>query len=1047
MRKTSATCRALGALLSLVLTYETMAPAGVAYAVGSLRDEAATEATEATEEAVGNGQQDVLLSDADDVNNTDSIDATDVDDASDTSNTSVVSDASSDVDDADTTATGEAESADDVEPDPAEEARNVARLPSVAPAKVMAAPAAATSVTVVVHGRFLDKSGEWIESTYERTIAANGTWSVTEATFNSTVAKVVKSINASGTKYTYTGWSEDGDAVAFPRRFTNAEAADLAASSDDGKAHYHLTATYDVAEPVSVVVIFQGIRKANGTVTSSTQTQLLSSGTSWSWTSKKLDNLVPSKQFDYLGVRNTYAGQWADEDGNPVSSFSISYADALAMAQSSSDGTATFVYHPVYEEDVIAGLDYRYVDNISTGSGSWSNRSPEDYRSSFETMTHTFSNPEDSSPTLTPHYRFLHWQDIEHGKTYQAGESVTYRFVSNAGDQEYDIYAIWQPSVTLVYHDETGSVIGSSESFDEGVDVYGKVAPDADGNAFEGWYSQDGTRIPEGTTYAPPAATHEADTATELHVFARHYPAVRVSTQGGTYVYDGREHFATVSAEVVATEEDAYGDYEVIATTDASARHVTGPDGTIAGADTVSLTVLRDGEDVTDKVRIDWSGCVGTVVITPSPLLVTTDGASKEYDGTAITAGGNVHGFVDGEEVPWRVTGSQLDVGTSTNSYSIDWDDAAGSARRGDYELREALGLLSVTPRLVVVRAEDVIKTEGDPDPSVSVSVTGLVGSDAVSYDITREPGEDVGTYSINISGDERQGNYTVVFVGATMTITEPALAHADEPTDEPEPEVVPEGKMDVPGDGDGQDTPIDTPEDGLSSEVAPTPADGGGTAANAAPAAAVPQPPVAPVTASAPDAVTPPDADATRTSATSTPTRDAAVSPVSIDEEDVPLAAGIGGDVTALATVGSWALANLVSMLLTVGVALGMLVLFLRREDKDKDEEDEEDVAPDVKDENDDEENGKRRRKSKLLGTVPAVVSIVAFVLTEDMTLPMALFDRWTLLMVVFLLANVLLAVATRNRKRDDDEDEENRQDVSDSRRPVSSRATGRAA
>ena len=110
------------------------------------------------------------------------------------------------------------------------------------------------------------------------------------------------------------------------------------------------------------------------------------------------------------------------------------------------------------------------------------------------------------------------------------------------------------------------------------------------------------------------------------------------------------------------------------------------------------------------------------------------------------------------------------------------------------------------------------------------------------------------------------------------------------------------------------------------------------------------------------------------------------------------------------------WALINLICVAVTTLFGLGMLVSFLKKRDNDEDEE--------IKTEESEEE--KKRMKSKLLGLLPAVGSIVLFLLTEDMHNRMRLFDKWTIWMIALALVNVALAYLTRNRE--EDESDENR-------------------
>ena len=119
------------------------------------------------------------------------------------------------------------------------------------------------------------------------------------------------------------------------------------------------------------------------------------------------------------------------------------------------------------------------------------------------------------------------------------------------------------------------------------------------------------------------------------------------------------------------------------------------------------------------------------------------------------------------------------------------------------------------------------------------------------------------------------------------------------------------------------------------------------------------------------------------------------------IAEEEVPLAEAPGK---------AWALVNLISAILTAVIALLMAVSFLRKRNDNNDNSDEDD----------------RRHASKLFGLIPAAASVILFILTENMSNPMALTDRWTPMMVVILLIGAVTALVTR-KGSDDDNREEN--------------------
>jgi len=77
-----------------------------------------------------------------------------------------------------------------------------------------------------------------------------------------------------------------------------------------------------------------------------------------------------------------------------------------------------------------------------------------------------------------------------------------------------------------------------------------------------------------------------------------------------------------------------------------------------------------------------------------------------------------------------------------------------------------------IDPRPATVTADNKTKEYGQADPALTVTVTGLVGSDTVTNAISRAPGEAYGDYAITPTGDARQGNYAVTYEPGTLTIT-----------------------------------------------------------------------------------------------------------------------------------------------------------------------------------------------------------------------------------------------------------------------------------
>ncbi len=167
---------------------------------------------------------------------------------------------------------------------------------------------------------------------------------------------------------------------------------------------------------------------------------------------------------------------------------------------------------------------------------------------------------------------------------------------------------------------------------------------------------------------------------------------VVVTTTGGTFTYDGNAHGATVAVSQLPEGYTVDG----TPSSDATATDANG-DGVKA---TVDHLVIRnaEGEDVTSKLNIKKVD--GTIKVLPVELTVTTDSATKVYDGTALTAGATVTGLVGDEEATLEATGKQTQVGSSSNGYKLTFDK---TAKDKNYKVvSENLGTLTVTKQSIV---------------------------------------------------------------------------------------------------------------------------------------------------------------------------------------------------------------------------------------------------------------------------------------------------------------------------------------------------------
>ena len=174
---------------------------------------------------------------------------------------------------------------------------------------------------------------------------------------------------------------------------------------------------------------------------------------------------------------------------------------------------------------------------------------------------------------------------------------------------------------------------------------------------------------------------------------------------------------------------------------------------------------------------------------------------------------------------------------------------------------------------------------------------------------------------------------------------------------------------------------------------------------------------------------------------ATATSDDDDPTDPSTPGSTETPILEKIDDIDPPLVNDSAWALINLLA---AIGTAITSLILVIKAFGKKKEEEDDEEEVdengePIVKEktegeeEEEDEEDEttiKRHRLLKVLSILPALAAIITFILTEDMRAPMVLVDKWTILMVIYLVVDLLLGLLSKKKKEepedDDDDDQE---------------------
>ena len=435
-----------------------------------------------------------------------------------------------------------------------------------------------------------------------------------------------------------------------------------------------------------------------------------------------------------------------------------------------------------------------------------------------------------------------------------------------------------------------------------------------------------------------------------------------------------------------------------------------------------------------------------TYSITPKTYTVTTESASKVYDRTALTAGGKVSGIIKGETVDFTMTGSQTNVGASDNTYELNW---TGSAKESNYKHgKDSIGTLTVTAKSIIPDGPDTPEEEKTgitvSDPSDS-KYDGKEHREVLTVKDTKTNDELVAEkdYSVTYSDDlvnagtvtitvEGIGNYTGSFTKTyeitkrSVTLTSATASKTYDGQALTSTSITVSGDGFVKGEGatynvTGTQTEVGNSansfeyklnENTLASNYDITKVVGTLTI-TAAPAPVIPVP--TPRTPSVPQVITPVETVEKEETPKAEPKEE------KVEEEYTPKAS----------PQYYWALINLICAIVTV--LFGLLLLISKRH-KDEDDEEEDDETKQQATTNEDEEQEQEKKRglfTRVLAVLIAIVSVVFFLVTEDMSLAWTWTDQWTIWMVVIGLVQIVVFFVGRKWKNvdNDDDDEEAQQ------------------
>lgn len=392
-----------------------------------------------------------------------------------------------------------------------------------------------------------------------------------------------------------------------------------------------------------------------------------------------------------------------------------------------------------------------------------------------------------------------------------------------------------------------------------------------------------------------------------------------------------------------------------------------------------------------------------TLIITPRTVTLTSAGQEKEYDGTelsntTVTVSGD--GFAEGEGATYifKDTARITNPGSVTNEFDYKLNDGTNP---DNYDINTVFGTLTVTGKYTLTinyidqdgnsLAEPYV-TQLDEGasfgPIASPSIEGYTPAySSISSGEGGMPKQDVVINVVYTKNPENQGTTSG---GTTPEGTTPGGTTPGETTP-------------------GGTTPGGTTPDGTTA--------GGTTPARmtqngAAPAITV-------------------NADNANAQNQQINDEEPPAGALSFDENGNPQIVEIEDEGTALGAKGalSWALVNLIAMVLTVVLCLLLLVTYFTKKKDEEQGNEEENNRVESKAETDEEKEKELKRHGmiRLLSLIPAVGSVIVFFLTENMRNPMIMVDKWTIWMILILAVEVVLAVLSKKKNEDKDEEDKN--------------------
>jgi hypothetical protein len=166
----------------------------------------------------------------------------------------------------------------------------------------------------------------------------------------------------------------------------------------------------------------------------------------------------------------------------------------------------------------------------------------------------------------------------------------------------------------------------------------------------------------------------------------------------------------------------------------------------------------------------------GTLTVTPAPLAVSANNASRVYGDANPAFSGTLTGIKNADNITASFT-TTATTASAVGTFSIVPVLADPTSKLGNYAVLSTNGTLTVDPAPLSVSATSTSRIYGDANPVFAGTITGIKNADNITatFASTAVAGSPIGTFPIVptlVDPTSKLGNYTVTSTNGTLTVT-----------------------------------------------------------------------------------------------------------------------------------------------------------------------------------------------------------------------------------------------------------------------------------